>query len=116
MKVALETSKRCHYDGPASHATDSIRYALPFYISNMGEYIHRIRSAEAHWRNGGLSHVSIKFWCGNGGFMHKGRMHSEIPEDGVCCAACEGRAIGAGLDGARIINGRAVMYSPRSRE
>lgn len=45
-------------------------------------------------------------------FIHKGRMYAEIPEDGVMCATCKGKTVGAGLEGARDINGQAVMYQP----
>lgn len=99
---------------PHGHATKSVRYALPYYKSRRGDYFHRLRSASQHWRNGEYSHTSLGFWCGNSGQLNNGQMYSDIPEGGVLCATCEARAIGAGMDGARYINGRAVMYSPRS--
>lgn len=93
-----------------------ISHSLPFYKSDRGEYYHRVRAANSHWRNNSkkLSHISISFWCGNSGSISgHGKLYAEIPVDGVLCATCEGRAIGAGQDGAQIINGRNVMYSPR---
>ena len=115
MKVKLEKAKISAWEAK-NHATGNVRYALPFFISGRGIYFHRVRSANTHWRDGALHHVSIAFWCGNGGFLHKGRMYAEIPDDGILCATCEGRAIGAGLDGARIINGKSVMYQPKQTD
>lgn len=98
------------------HCTKSISKALPFYISRRGTYYHRVRSMEAHWRDGQLSHISVKFWCGGSGFIgKKGTLSQDIPEGQVLCASCEGKAIGAGMGGAREINGRKVMYSPRDK-
>jgi hypothetical protein len=90
-----------------------ITHALPFYKSQLtnAKYFHRVRTMENHW----LGHTSITQWCGAQAFFGEGRgkLYAEIPEGGVMCATCEGRAIGAGEDGSRIINGRQVMYSPR---
>ena len=91
----------------------SVKFALPYYKSRAGKYFHRVRCAQNHWRNGELSHTSVGFWCGNGGFIgEKGKLYAKVPECGVLCATCEGKAIGAGLDGERKINGKEVMYSP----
>ena len=101
--------------------------AQPFYKSHSptSKYYHRVRSARQHHIGNGESamwrpHVAIHFWCGGSGYLSnnyhgkpKGALHSYIPEDGVLCATCEGRAIGAGKTGVRTINGRKVMYSPR---
>jgi hypothetical protein len=94
----------------------SISHSLPFFKSKQGgKYYHRVRSAGFH-KLGNRPHISISFWCGNSGFIgEKGALYKEVPEDGVLCAVCEGKAVGAGLDGVRIINGRKVMYSPRSK-
>ena len=92
-----------------------VSYALPFYKSNRGEYMHRVRSSIAHWRDGKLLHISLHFWCDGDGFLHKGQMFANPPDDSIYCAACEGKAIGAGEDGARIINGRNVKFSPRRK-
>lgn len=103
---------------PAWHApgrpSKVVKMSLPYYQSNNGKYIHRVRSALNHWAGGKLSHTSVQFWCGNGGFLgDKGKLLSKVPPDGILCATCEGRAIGAGLNGSRKINGRNVMYSPK---
>ena len=90
----------------------SIRYALPYFKSNQASarYVHRLRSAQQHNIGKYGMHISLHFWCGNHGFMKKGRMFASVPEGEVLCATCEGRAIGAGIDGPRRINGRDVMY------
>jgi len=91
-----------------------VKLSLPFYIARLGKYFHRVRSSSNHWRNGKYSHTSVSFWCGGIGFVgDKGTLHGEVHENGTLCATCEGRAVGAGLDGVRMINGRSVMYSPR---
>jgi hypothetical protein len=68
-------------------------------------------------KNNFLGHTSIGFWCGSSGFFGEGhgKLYDEIPKGEVLCATCEGKAIGAGEDGARVINGRDVMYSPRKQ-
>ena len=110
-KVILEQDK--HH--PAfERSTKSILASLPFYKSRAGKYFHRVRSANNHWKNGKLSHTSVHFWCGNGGFIgEKGSLYAEVPEGEVLCAVCEGKVTGAGFNGDRVINGKPVMYSPR---
>jgi len=94
-----------------------IKMCFPFYISRWGKYIHRVRSATHYTIHGKHSHTSISFWCGNlgsiGGERVRGTLLYETNENDVHCAICEGKAIGAGQDGARTINGRNVMFSPR---
>ena len=111
-KIALDVSS---IPNPHRKGTKSIRLSLPFYMSRRGKYFHRVRHADHHWKKGKLSHTSVGFWCGGGGFLgEKGKLYGEVPEDGVLCSTCEGRAIGAGLDGVRVINGKAVMFKPHS--
>lgn len=95
--------------------TIAIRFALPFYKGARGLYTHRLRSGSAHYWDGRLSHVSYHFWCGNIATSGKGTLLPKIPEGGIVCATCEGRAVGAGLAGSRTINGQAVMFSPRKK-
>lgn len=98
------------------HATKPIRQALPFYKAAKGTYVHRVRSGQSHWRDGKLSHTHVDFWCGAAGFPGaKGKLTAQPGEDDVICATCEGRAIGAGLEGSPMINGRKVGYNPRHR-
>lgn len=114
MKVNLEIKDWSKVFSAPGHVTKSVLSSLPYYKSRRGEYAHRVRSAANHWRNGELSHTSVEFWCGNTGFIgEKGYLLSEVGEGEVLCACCEGKAIGAGMDGSRKINGKFVMYSPR---
>lgn len=112
MKVELQLKNDYGYSAPGN-VTKGVRYALPFYKSKQGEYIHRLRSANQYWRNGKLTHTALTFWCGGHGFMGKGHMYAAIPENGILCATCEGRAIGAGVYEKPIINGRLVKYQPQ---
>ena len=92
----------------------SIKESLPFYKSRRGEYIHRVRNGAIHLWKGVYKHTVVGLWCGAHGFLgKKGTLLESIPIEGVVCATCEGRAIGAGLFGAPRINGRTVKYSPR---
>jgi hypothetical protein len=112
-KIKLEKADNSHYHPPGYQSKSIIR-SKPYYKSRQGKYFHRVRFATKHIRNKKLSHVSISFWCGAGGFLgRKGIMYYEVPEDGILCAVCEGKAIGAGVDGDRVINGRYVNYQPR---
>lgn len=96
--------------------------SLPFYRKNLG-LVHRVRDGRVYQKDDDTySHTSIGFWCGNTGFLgldtHRknggyGALFAEPPEHAVHCATCEGRATGAGLNGARVICGRTVLYSPR---
>lgn len=120
-KVAL-ICERLHR--PA-HPAGIVTMALPFYRSYSGQLMHRVRSGLVHNLGDGedrTNHISIHFWCGNTGFLdgrHKkgrrggGELFSETPERTVHCAVCEGKAIGAGMDGARQINGRPVLFNAR---
>lgn len=109
------------------YKTEHITHALPFYRSNSKKfgvaYVHRIRSGRHHcYRNRitqemEYSHTSLSLWCGGcggiGGKDPRGQIFAEAPEKSVFCATCEGRAVGAGMYGARLINGRFVLYKPR---
>ena len=115
-KIKLEKEKDPFFQGGI--LSKSVKYALPFYKSKQGYYHHRLRYSKNHWvrSTGEYSHTSVEMWCGQGGQVNNGRLYAKLPEDSVLCATCEGRAIGAGLDGVREINGRAVMYSPNRRK
>ena len=112
-KVSLKQEKLPEWNAPG-HVTKQAKRALPFYKSRRGVYVHRVRSMKQFWRDGKFHHASVQFWCGNCGHLgEQGYLMSSVPEDEVLCATCEGRAIGSGEDGARVINGRPVMFSPR---
>lgn len=94
-----------------------ITRALPFFRSYQGHYVHRVKSGALHPAHGDFEgHMHFHYWCGGIGSISKkkpGQLFAIPPEHAVFCATCEGRAIGAGMDGARIICGRTVIYSPR---
>lgn len=102
--------------------------ALPFFRSSSGKYIHRVRGVLMFYQRdtGHLSHSAVHYWCGGSGFprnrslLFSGRLEYENasffdspPEGSFVCATCEGRAIGAGMAGAREIAGKPVMFQPR---
>lgn len=106
---------------PRYRSAGQLVMALPFYRGFHGSYFHRVRSGRLH-RLGDSHHISIKFWCGNVGFLDGrrargksggGELFAATPDNAIHCAICEGKAIGAGLNGARLINGRHVLFSPR---
>lgn len=88
--------------------------SLPFVESHMGRYTHRVRYVELHTCQK-ESHLAAGCWCGMTVLISKrkpGRIIS-APSDGfIVCATCEGRAIGSGQLGARVIAGREVMFRP----
>lgn len=97
---------------------------LPFYRRGPLRLVHRVREAYMFYANRKPSHMSVKFWCGNqgsiGGQRRRGgrgednpSLFAIAPDPAVFCATCEGRAVGAGMDGAREIHGRTVLFRPR---
>lgn len=96
--------------------------SLPFYRSQRGCYVHRIRSGIVHVLDGKPTHTSLHLWCGMTGFLdpdrirrrggRDGEVMAEPAEHDVVCATCEGRAIGSGLIGSPQIAGRMVKFSP----
>lgn len=113
MKVALVRDRINPF---LKHNTSHVTMALPFWKSNQGLLVHRVRSGHLHsHRYDASHHISLRMWCGMNGFPgKKGNLYSESPENAIHCATCEGKAIGAGLDGARQINGRMVLFQPRT--
>jgi hypothetical protein len=94
----------------------AVTHCLPFYRSRFGRYVHRIRSGKNHLYDKKVTHISLDFWCGGGGFLstkEKGELFAQPPDGSVLCSTCEGRAIGSGWFCAPIINGHAVKFSPR---
>lgn len=116
MKIALERKPLVNRVG-VEIAKAQITHALPFYQRQPGAYIHRVRSGFLHKGYGGRPHISLQFWCGNGGFLAhdrpNARLMADTPPQEVHCAVCEGKATGAGLNGAPVICGRPVKFSPR---
>lgn len=114
----------------------NLTMCLPFYRSTMGHYVHRVRYGYYFKEppDGLLpTRYVLEMWCGQHGHVHltdqseariklgfrprrvqsQGTLFGEAPERAIFCATCEGRAIGAGMDGARTLCGRTVMFSPR---
>lgn len=116
MKVQLLRERDFPNYNP-EHKTFHVTQAYPFFRSAYGQRVHRVRSGGVHNIGGEHSHTHFALWCGQHGFLshrkRKGELFSQAPEGAIFCAACEGKAIGAGLDGARIINGRQVIFQPR---
>jgi hypothetical protein len=115
MKVQLQVRPPDGIEPPGFSARP-IRQALPYYKAVRGTYVHRVRSGQSHYRDGKLSHIHVDFWCGGHGIPSaNGELLASVEAGDVLCATCEGRAVGAGMDGVAMINGRAVAYSPRRR-
>ncbi|WRM43629.1 hypothetical protein [Acinetobacter phage vB_ApiM_IME-Ap7] len=112
--ITLKENKRIGYQAP-NYSVKPIKKSLPFLEAFRGLYAHRVRFVDLHTNPKG-SHFAIKTWCGatfcNGGKDGKGQTYFvETPTNNrPICATCEGRFIGAGMDGDREINGRKVLY------
>jgi hypothetical protein len=63
-----------------------LKKCLPFFKSNRGEFIHRVRAGRIHFRHGVASHTSIDFFCGNSGFLHKGELLADAE---ITCKSCQ---------------------------
>lgn len=90
--------------------------SLPFFRAAPGRYVHRVRMGTVHKLGNRQPHTAFKMWCGWTGFISTrkdGELLADVPAGAVCCAICEGKAVGAGLLGAPIIAGRPVRFSPR---
>ena len=103
---------------PAGSRIVAVKKSLPFIESFRGCYAHRVKHVSVYTNTKGKSHFIIKTWCGasfcNGSKDGKGQTYfSENPtQNRPICATCEGKFIGSGQSGERIINGRSVMYRP----
>lgn len=119
MKVALLRAPRLRWASGATRTID-IAQSLPFFRTERGSYVHRVRHAQVHtmcWS--GKSHASFHCWCGVTGYISNNRGSANgllLAATGlhdVVCATCEGRAIGSGLLGAPMIAGQPVRFAPR---
>jgi hypothetical protein len=94
----------------------TVSRAAPFVESGAGEYTHRTRQVTVHSLLG-RTHMAVRAWCGMTLLISppkkKGRLVFTPGQGRPICATCDGRAIGAGLLGAREIAGREVMYRGR---
>jgi len=91
----------------------AITSSLPYYKSRRSEYVHIVRSGLVHYIDNKFDGACMSFWCGGHGFPgKKGTLLSDNGESPFC-ATCMGKAVGAGVFGKRIINGKPVLYQPR---
>jgi hypothetical protein len=118
LQIELEPPRRGNGWSAGFHI-GILKKSLPFWQAKPGCYVHRVRSGIVHQLGRRDPHTSLKMWCGQSGFLthqslgREGNLLADIPAGEVCCATCEGRAVGAGLLGAPVIAGHPVKYSPR---
>lgn len=114
--IELETRKSQRDKGFGYEHCVVIRKSMPFVESTRGEYTHRVRTGILHKHpKSKESHMSFTCWCGVSVLISsnkRGRLVEKPSEGRPICATCEGKATGAGLLGAREINGHSVMYRP----
>ena len=90
-KVVLRVRKRNPYavHNERSCETD-LKRSLPFYKSNMGSLVHRVRSGTMYWWDGEYRHTALQLWCGASGFPGSKGTFLALPADGEkLCQACE---------------------------
>lgn len=112
VMIALEPCRYIQRKGYGSEKFMPIKKALPFAESARGEYTHRVRHVSL-FIGDSIPRLGIECWCAMHLLVAKGKFGRLVPEPSEgrpICATCEGRAIGAGLLGAREIAGRPVMY------
>ncbi len=113
LQISLEPPRRGH---DHRFQIGVLTKSLPFWRAAPGRYVHRVRSGIVHKLGERDPHTSLKLWCTMTGFVSSrrdGELLADVPTGSVCCAICEGKAVGAGLLGAPIIAGRPVKFSPR---
>jgi hypothetical protein len=89
LKVRLEKKKRRHVWRAEDSAELPVSAALPFYISRMGKFVHRIRYGTVYFRKGKFSHVGLQMYCGQIGGTSKGDL-IENPNGHELCRVCIG--------------------------
>ena len=67
-----------------------VRKALPYFKSTQANtvFVHKIKSAVHHFWKSEYMWTSVRFECGNGGFMHKGTMYAKVPRYAPFCCRC----------------------------
>lgn len=114
--IDLQRPRKLRGERGGSIPLGIIKKALPFFRSRPGCYVHRVRCGRVYKLGARMPHTAFQMWCGTTGFISErkdGELLADVPAGAVCCATCEGRAVGAGLLGAPIIAGHPVKYSPR---
>ena len=102
MKLALERPR--HIGDVASVFKES----MPFVMNDCAILIHRPRSVSLYNLHK-YPHLGIKQWCGNSHTgMAKFTFLESVPDGRLLCAACEARAVMAGLPTADEICGRHI--------
>ena len=65
---------------------------MDYYFNYRGKFVHKVRSIAHHcFRAGMYSHTSVKFSCGNSGFVSKDRpakIYKEPPKNRPLCKRC----------------------------
>lgn len=87
------------------------RESEPFVENKRGILIHRPRSASMYrLKTTGKSHIAVRMYCGASFTDNDGDLTflPKPPEDALLCAACEARAVMAGLPTASELAGRHV--------
>jgi len=115
--IDLELSKDLQHPYMKDRLT-GVKRSRPFADSLGSTYVHRVRHVLLH-NSLGEGHLSVSCWCGYSIIIarrRKGRLIETPTEGKPMCATCEGKAVGAGMDGERVINGREVMYQPRGHK
>ena len=95
----------------------AIKKSLPFIESIRGEYVHRVKHVSLYTSPKGNSHFIVKTWCGasfcvGGGGKGQCIIIEKPSSFKPVCACCEGKFVGSGQSGSRVINGNLVMYRP----
>lgn len=110
--VSLKPSRIRSHWRPDGMTYEYVKRSLPFLESFRGYYAHRVRHVTLLTFKG-ESHFVVKAWC-SANFCVGGKGQTFFTENPTknkpVCATCEGRFIGAGMDGDRVINGRKVEF------
>lgn len=117
MKVDLinDTNPREHFNSEFWLPILPLKRSLPFYTPKLGSRAHRVRSAQLHRPTTRPHYVTVKLWCGQGGYLTDGRgMLTDEPLEGwPVCGTCEGRAVGSGQLGSRELTGKELLFTPQ---
>lgn len=102
MKLALERPRR------TENAASVFKESEPFVLNDRAHLIHRPRAVTLYNLHK-FPHLAVKNWCGTHHTgLKKFTFLDEVPADRLLCAACEARAVMAGLPSADSLCGRHV--------
>lgn len=128
MKVPL-TACRLTKRADFSSFTKAVSESLPYYQSEGDGYVHCVKEVTMHYDRdtAKLTHISVSFWCGGGGFLYPSSVSERVSRRGgrkpaaivaepsagrVVCATCAGRAVGSGQHGNHKIGDNFVKFRP----